>query len=93
MERRFELRKEALVAEAQVDEKAFRGAVEGLQKFVEPFAACLRDASRCSTRRTSWQAWFPIWTARIPSRSPIVTIKNVRNCNTSSANRTGITSR
>jgi len=27
MERRFELRKEALIAEAQVDDEAFRGVV------------------------------------------------------------------
>jgi SRSO17 transposase len=41
MERRFELRKEALIAEAQVDEQAFRGVVERLEKFVEPFAVRL----------------------------------------------------
>ena len=41
MERRFELRKEALIAEAQVDEQAFRGVVERLGKFVEPFAVRL----------------------------------------------------
>ena len=44
MERRFELRKEALIAEAQVDDQAFRGVVERLEKFVEPFA--LRLARR-----------------------------------------------
>ena len=41
MERRFELRKEALIAEAQVDDEAFRGVVERLERFVEPFAVCL----------------------------------------------------
>ena len=41
MERRFELRKEALIAEAQVDDEAFRGVVERLEKFVEPFAVRL----------------------------------------------------
>jgi SRSO17 transposase len=38
MERRFALRKEALVGEAQVGVEAFRGAVERLEKFIEPFA-------------------------------------------------------
>jgi SRSO17 transposase len=41
MERRFELRKDALLAEAEVDETAFRGAIERLERFVEPFAVCL----------------------------------------------------
>lgn len=41
MERRFELRKEALIAEAQVDDEAFRGVVERLERFVEPFAVRL----------------------------------------------------
>jgi len=41
MDRRFERRKEALLAEAQVDAEVFRGALERLEAFVEPFAACL----------------------------------------------------
>lgn len=41
MERRFELRKEALLAEARVDAQLFRGTLERLEKFVQPFAACL----------------------------------------------------
>lgn len=41
MERRFQLRKEALVAEAQVDAALFRGLPERLERFVEPFAKCL----------------------------------------------------
>lgn len=41
MERRFELRKDALLAEAQVDAELFRGTLDRLQGFVEPFAACL----------------------------------------------------
>lgn len=38
MERRFELRREALLAEAQVGADVFRGGVERLEEFVEPFA-------------------------------------------------------
>jgi SRSO17 transposase len=50
MERRFELRKEALIAEAHVGVEVFRGAVERLEKFVEPFAASL--ARREQVRHT-----------------------------------------
>jgi SRSO17 transposase len=38
MERRFALRKEALLAEAAVDAGLFRGTLERLEAFVEPFA-------------------------------------------------------
>src|SRR3989304_10593334 len=41
MERRFELRKEAMLAECEVAPEVFRGAVERLTKFVEPFAELL----------------------------------------------------
>jgi SRSO17 transposase len=41
MERRFELRKEALLAECEVAPQVFQGVVERLAKFVEPFAELL----------------------------------------------------
>lgn len=41
MERRFELRKEALLAECQVSPAVFRGCADRLRQFVEPFASCL----------------------------------------------------
>lgn len=41
MERRFELRKEALLNEAQVSPAVFAGWEERLEAFVEPFASCL----------------------------------------------------
>ena len=41
MERRFELRKEALLAECQVSPSVFRGMEDRLERFVEPFASCL----------------------------------------------------
>jgi len=41
MERRFELRKEALLAECQVSPSVFRGFENRLEQFVEPFASCL----------------------------------------------------
>jgi SRSO17 transposase len=41
MERRFELRKEALLDECQVSPSVFRGALDRLERFVEPFASCL----------------------------------------------------
>jgi len=41
MERRFELRKEAMLAECEVLPQVFQGAVERLAKFVEPFADLL----------------------------------------------------
>ena len=41
MERRFELRKAAMLAECEVSAEVFRGAVERLAKFVGPFAELL----------------------------------------------------
>ena len=41
MERRYELRKEELLEEAQVNPAVFRGSLERLERFVEPFASCL----------------------------------------------------
>jgi len=41
MERRFALRKEALLAECEVPPQVFHGAVDRLVKFVEPFAKLL----------------------------------------------------
>lgn len=41
MERRFELRKEELLAGCQVSPTAFRGILERLEQFAEPFCACL----------------------------------------------------
>jgi len=41
MERRFELRKEAMLAECEVSPQVFAGVAERLAKFVEPFAELL----------------------------------------------------
>lgn len=41
MERRFELRKEAMLAECEVPPQVFQGVAERLAKFVEPFAKLL----------------------------------------------------
>ncbi len=46
MERRFELRKEAMLAECEVAPQVFCGAVERLAKFVEPFAELLRQPAQ-----------------------------------------------
>lgn len=46
MERRFELRKEAMLAECEVLPQVFRGAVERLSKFIEPFAELLRQPAQ-----------------------------------------------
>lgn len=46
MERRFELRKEAMLAECEVTPQVFRGAVERLTKFVEPFARLLSQPAQ-----------------------------------------------
>lgn len=48
MERRFELRKEALLAEAQVDARLLGGTLERLESFIEPFAACLWRAEQAA---------------------------------------------
>lgn len=46
MDRRFELRKEAMLAECEVVPQVFRGAVERLSKFIEPFAERLRQPAQ-----------------------------------------------
>lgn len=46
MERRFELRKEAMLAECQVAPQVYCGALERLTKFVEPFAALLTQEAQ-----------------------------------------------
>ena len=46
MERRFELRKEAMLAECEVPPQVFRGVVERLAKFIEPFAELLRQPAQ-----------------------------------------------
>ena len=46
MERRFELRKEAMLAECEVPPQVFRGALERLAKFLEPFAELLAQPAQ-----------------------------------------------
>lgn len=46
MERRFELRKAAMLAECEVAPQVFRGALERLAKFVEPFAELLTQPAQ-----------------------------------------------
>ncbi|MEX2169595.1 MAG: IS701 family transposase [Pirellulales bacterium] len=46
MERRFELRKAAMLAECEVTPEVFRGVVERLGKFVEPFADLLSQQAQ-----------------------------------------------
>lgn len=46
MERRFELRKEAMLAECEVAPQVFGGAVERLVEFVKPFAELLGQAAQ-----------------------------------------------
>jgi len=43
MERRFEARRQQLLAEAVVDPAVWRDALPRLERFVEPFAACLGE--------------------------------------------------
>lgn len=46
MERRFQLRKEAMLAECEVSSQVFRGVVERLAEFVEPFAELLTQPAQ-----------------------------------------------
>lgn len=46
MERRFELRKEAMLAECEVAPQVFRGSVERLAKFIEPFGDLLSQPAQ-----------------------------------------------
>lgn len=46
MERRFELRKAAMLAECEVSPQVFGGVVERLAKFVEPFAELLMQPAQ-----------------------------------------------
>jgi SRSO17 transposase len=43
MERRFEARRKELLADAVVDRAVFRDALPRLERFIEPFAACLGE--------------------------------------------------
>ena len=42
MERRFEVRLEDLLEDAVVDRRICDGVLDRLERFAEPFAACLR---------------------------------------------------
>jgi SRSO17 transposase len=42
MERRFAVRFQEILAESRIEPGSFRGIVERLEEFVEPFAACLK---------------------------------------------------
>lgn len=46
MERRFEFCKEALLADCQLDPKTFVNALGRLERFVQPYAACLQVAEQ-----------------------------------------------
>jgi SRSO17 transposase len=46
MERRFQLRKEAMLAECEVPPQVFRGALDRLAKFVEPYAVLLTQPAQ-----------------------------------------------
>ena len=46
MERRFELRMDALLEECQVSPALFHGMTDRLARFIEPFAACLERAEQ-----------------------------------------------
>ena len=46
MERRFELRKEAMLAECEVAPQVFGGALDRLAKFVEPYAELLAQPAQ-----------------------------------------------
>ena len=41
MDRRFEVRKQEMLAECEVSPLVFRGVVERLERFVDPFASLL----------------------------------------------------
>jgi SRSO17 transposase len=47
MERRFAVRFEELMADAEVKPKALEGVLERLKEFVQPFAASLEHAAQC----------------------------------------------
>jgi SRSO17 transposase len=46
MERRFKLRREAMQAECEVSPEVFRGALDRMAKFVEPYAALLMQPAQ-----------------------------------------------
>jgi SRSO17 transposase len=46
MERRFEVRKQEMLAECEVSPQVFRGAVDRMQGFIEPFANLLRQLAQ-----------------------------------------------
>ena len=55
MERRFELRKEELMADCQVSPAVFRGIMQRLEEFAEPFVECLRRPEQRQHAQTYFQ--------------------------------------
>ena len=55
MERRFVLRKEAMLAECEVASQVFCGAMDRLAKFVEPFAELLLQRI-CPVNPCGWES-------------------------------------
>lgn len=46
MERRFEVRKQEMLAECEVDPRVFRGMTERLRRFAQPFIECLHTPAQ-----------------------------------------------
>ena len=88
MERRFELRKEALLNEAQVSPAVFIGWQERLEAFVEPFASCL---VRSEQRQHALDFVSGLISDVDRKNVESIAYRIARSCNTSSDNRTGTT--
>ena len=68
MDRRFAVRYEELMAEAEVKPEALEGVLERLKEFVEPFAASSGTPAQREQSRSTWRAWSPTSNARTSSR-------------------------
>ena len=89
MERRFAVRYEELMADAQVMPEALEGVLERLVGFVRPFAASLEHAAQRDHLQEYVTGLVSNVNARTSSRLPICTNKTGNRCRSSLARSLG----
>ena len=89
MERRYQVRLKELLGDAVVRPEQLQGMLERLERFVEPFAACLVRKKQRTLTQQYVAGLARRSNTRTSSRSPIITIRIARRCRSSSANTLG----
>ena len=89
MERRFAVRYEELMAEAEVKPEALEDVLKRLGEFVKPFAASLKHEAQQQHAAEYIAGWVPTLNARTSKRSPTFTSKIDSQCRNSLAKSPG----